>query len=188
VDVRTFIAIELPTELKKHIYDATKPLRDVARGVKWVEEENLHITLKFLGSTPETLLPEMERSMKSSLQSHRSFDMSFAGVGAFPGGKRPPRVVWVGVQAPDEVRAIQRDIEAAMVALDFEADDRPYSPHLTIGRVKQPPRGGLLRREMESMGKTVFGEMRLSGISLMKSTLRPSGAVYERLFNISLSG
>jgi len=187
MDVRTFIAIELPSDLKQHIHEATKPLRDVARDVKWVEAENLHITLKFLGATPEALLPEVEQSLKSAMQGHRAFDMSFIGVGAFPSGKRPPRVVWVGVNAPDEILSIQHDVESAVVALDFEPDDRPYSPHLTIGRVKQPPKGWLLRREMESLGETTFGKIHVAGISLMKSTLRPSGAVYERLFNFTLS-
>jgi len=187
MDLRTFIAIELSDDLKRHIYDSTKPLRDVARDVKWVEAPNLHITLKFLGKTPEALVPQIKVSLEQALQGHRAFDMSFAGVGSFPKGKRPPRVVWVGVQAPDEILAIQRDVESAMVALDFEADERAFSPHLTIGRVKQPPRGGLLSREIDSLSETAFGKVRVGGISLMKSTLRPSGAVYERLFSIALS-
>jgi 2'-5' RNA ligase len=187
MDLRTFIAIELPSGLRQRIHDSTKPLRDVARDVKWVDAANLHITLKFLGRTPESLIPKLEEMLNRAVQGYQAFDMSFAGVGSFPSGKRPPRVVWVGVEAPQEISAIHRDVESAMVTMDFEADNRPFSPHLTIGRVKHPPRGGLLRREMESMGGAVFGDMKVNGISLMKSTLKPSGAVYERLFFIPLA-
>jgi 2'-5' RNA ligase len=189
MDLRTFIAIELPGDLREHIYARTSGLRSVARSVKWVPAENLHITLKFLGNMPETLLPEIEKAIREAVTSLSAFEMVFTGAGAFPESpKKPPRVVWVGVEAPDVLYEVQRGVEAAMAPLGFEPETRPYSPHLTIGRVRQPPRGGLLRREMETLEGEKFGKVLVGEVALMKSTLHPAGARYERLFSFPLGG
>jgi len=185
-DLRAFVAIELPEDLKEHIYSRTRSLREVARSVKWVPAENLHITLKFLGSTEAKLLPAIEEALRTAAAGHGAFEMAFAGAGAFPGVQRP-RVVWAGVEVPEGLAGLQRDVESALVPLGFEPEDRPFSPHLTLGRVKQPLRGGVLGREIGALEGESFGSFRVEGVSLMKSTLSPAGARYERLFSVPLS-
>ncbi len=189
MNLRTFIAIELPPELKENIFSRTDSLREVARSVKWVAADNLHITLKFLGNTPEEQLPEIEKAVRGAVSMHQAFDMVFTGAGAFPeSSRKPPRVIWVGVEAPETLFKIQSSVDTAMAALGYEPESRSYSPHLTIGRVKQPPRGGLLRREIDALEKEPFGSVHVQEISMMKSTLHPAGARYDRIFSVSLGG
>jgi 2'-5' RNA ligase len=106
--------------------------------------------------------------------------MRLKGAGVFPDRKRP-RVVWVGLEDSDELVSIQRDVEEAMAGVGFEPEGRAYSPHLTIGRLKSPRRRDILLRELDSLVGVEFGRMEVAEISLMQSTLKPSGAEYSRL-------
>lgn len=187
MDLRCFIAIELPHELKESIHGLTGGLRSSGARAKWVPAENLHITLKFLGNTPEEMIKEVREGIARASAGHYAFDLVFRGAGAFPDIRRP-RVVWVGVEDSGALSALQKDMEEAMSALGFTPDGRDYSPHLTIGRIKSP--GGLmpLSGELEALGDTDFGSARISGVSLMRSKLGPAGARYERLHGVSLGG
>jgi 2'-5' RNA ligase len=187
MDLRCFIAIELPPELKESIHGLTGGLRSSGARAKWVLAENLHLTLKFLGNTPEEMIDEVKEGMARASAGHDAVTLVFRGAGAFPDIRRP-RVVWVGVEDSGVLSALQRDMEEAMAALGFAPDGRDYSPHLTIGRIKS--QGGLmrLRGELEALGDTVFGTARVSGVSLMKSELGPAGARYERLLGVGLAG
>lgn len=187
MDLRCFIAIELPPELKDTIHGLTGGLRASGARVKWVPAENLHLTLKFLGNTPEETVPDIRDRLAGVSALHPAFTLEFRGAGAFP-DLRWPRVVWAGVLDSDALLGLQRDVEEAMGELGFAPEGKAYSPHLTLGRVKSP--GGLagLRGELAALGDTVFGSVRVGEVSLMKSELGPSGARHERLFGVALSG
>jgi 2'-5' RNA ligase len=180
VSIRCFVAVELPDGLKREISSRTEGLRKCGADAKWIRAENLHLTLKFLGNTSEDKLPDIKEALLKAVQGHKSFEMRLKGAGVFPDRKRP-RVVWVGLEDSDELVSIQRDVEEAMAGVGFEPEGRAYSPHLTIGRLKSPRRRDILLRELDSLVGVEFGWVDVEQISLMQSTLKPSGAEYSRL-------
>jgi 2'-5' RNA ligase len=185
MDLRCFISIELPEALKGEIASLTEDLRDAGADARWIKAENLHLTLKFLGNIPEETLPGIEESLKKAVRTHMRFKLRFSGAGVFPGRKRP-RVVWIGIQDSDRLVGLQQDVESSMAELGFEAEGRPYSPHLTLGRLKSPRRRDVLLEELDVLSEEEFGEVEVTEVALMRSTLRPTGAEYSRLCGIPL--
>jgi 2'-5' RNA ligase len=185
--VRCFIAIELPGEIKAKLGELTSVLRKTGADVKWVQESNHHLTLKFLGATDEELIPAIREALERNLSLLPPFYIKISGVGHFPGG-RHPRVVWVGIGNSEALSALQRDIEAEMTKLGYPAEERPFSPHLTLGRVKSPRGTRELLGRLEEFRQTEVGELEVKGVSLMKSELRPAGAEYSPLAQILFGG
>ncbi len=181
MSVRCFIAIELPPALKEEIAIRTEKVRRSGADARWVRADNLHLTLKFLGSVPEESLEEIKSALAGAARSHEGFRLRFRGAGVFPGRSRP-RVVWIDVEDSGRLLALQKDIEEAMAALGYEAEDRPFSEHLTIGRLKSPKRRDILLRELDALAVEDFGELEVAEVALMRSTLRPGGAEYSKLF------
>jgi 2'-5' RNA ligase len=192
--IRSFIAINLsPGQLTDGISAALASLKSGGAAVKWVRAENLHLTIKFLGGVDEgLLLGEIGESLKAAALRRGSFKLTFKGVGCFPDVRRP-RVVWVGVDAPDEFFGLHADIEAAMEALGFKREGREFSPHLTLGRVRAEvrpaARGGAsaggkfvtrsggdfgeLGRAIAGLSERVFGSLDVESFALMRSDLSP---------------
>jgi 2'-5' RNA ligase len=185
MSLRCFIAIELPDALKGEIASRTEGARNCGADAKWVKTENLHLTLKFLGNTSEELMPDIKDALAGAVAGHKSFAIRFKGAGVFPDRKRP-RVIWVGIEDSGSLVALQKEVEEAMAAQGFEVEGRAYSPHLTIGRLKSPRRRDLLLKELDTLGGEEFGSIEVTEISMMKSTLKPSGAEYSRLFSVPL--
>lgn len=185
MSIRCFIAIELPSALKEEIAARTEKVRNSGADARWVRADNLHLTLKFLGSTPEEMLPEIKEALAGVAKRHGVFRLRFKGAGVFPSRKRP-RVVWIGVEDSDRLVTIQMEVEAAMAALGYEAENRPYSPHLTIGRLKSPRRREVLLKELDALSGEEFGEHGVAEVALMRSTLKPGGAEYSKLFGAPL--
>lgn len=189
--VRTFVAIELTPQLLRRLGALQDRLRqDVPAGlVRWVRPEGIHLTLKFLGEVPAGRVDEIATAMRDACAGHKPFSFSIAGLGCFPGFRRP-RVIWVGVDEPGGVlNALQRDVEEAMQGLGFAPERRPFSPHLTLGRVKgRAPAAVRALGEYVARAEVKVGEMKASEVSLMRSDLRPGGAVYTRLAVAPLGG
>jgi 2'-5' RNA ligase len=185
MDLRCFIAIELSESLKKNIDARTKSLRETDADVKWVPWENLHLTMKFLGKTPEKLVPDIKERLLKAVSPHEKFHIRFYGAGVFPDIRRP-RVVWIGILDSDRLIRLQQDIEASMVALGYDTESRPYTPHLTIGRLRSPKGKDALLRELEKFKEVGFDDMEVRSVSVMKSELKPTGARYFRLCDIPL--
>ncbi len=182
--VRTFVAIELSPQLLRRLRALQDRLRqDVPAGVvRWVRPEGIHLTLKFLGDVPTARVEEIATAMCDACVGHVPFTFAVAGLGCFPNLRRP-RVIWVGVDEPTgTLAALQRDVEGAMQRLGFAPERRPFRPHLTLGRVKG---GGadVVRALGEYVARATVnvGQMEASEVSLMRSDLRPGGAVYTRL-------
>jgi 2'-5' RNA ligase len=186
MDLRCFIAIELPEALRREIGARTEGLRSTDADVRWVPQENLHLTLKFLGRVPEELLPEINSSLTEAMGSHRRLSLRFSGAGVFPSVRRP-RVVWIGVVDSDRLTALQQDVEGAMEALGFESEHRPFSPHLTLGRLRSQRGSAALLRELDAIKDAAFDDVEVEDIAVMKSELKPTGAKYHRLFGIPLA-
>src|SRR5690349_12066884 len=135
--LRTFIAIEIPEEIKKEIAGQTAGLRRlVGKSVRWVTPENIHLTLKFLGEISSSNIDLLAQTLKIEAGGHAAFDITVGNVGAFPSPRRA-RVLWIGLDAPPALSRLQHNIEAVTARLGYPADDKPFSAHLTVGRVRE---------------------------------------------------
>lgn len=185
--VRSFIAIHLNEAVRKAVGSEVERLKLLARSVSWVPAQNLHLTLKFLGE----LQPEAQEAVKEGLiegvSGAEPFTLAFHGLGAFPGLARP-RIIWVGVaQGGRECQALQASVEAALARRRLPQEARPYTPHLTIGRVRDPRGLTALQQAIAQDAQKEFGSQSVSSISLMRSDLHPAGARYTELYTVSFS-
>lgn len=188
--LRAFIAVEIPAGIHQAIEKKIAPIQAALNAslVRWVPAENVHLTLKFMGDVSPANLEMLEQMLNVEVSHHQAFELGFGGLGAFPNPKRP-RVIWIGIQAPAELGALQHGIEAATATLGYPDEQRSFSPHLTIGRVKQNVgsvgmqkiRSALEETKVDSLGTT-----QVSAVHLFKSDLKPSGAEYTRLFSVPL--
>ena len=188
--LRAFIAVELPPEIHQAIQKETAPLRSAipASLVRWVPSSNMHLTLKFLGDISPANVELLTQMLGVEASQHPFFEIQFGGLGVFPNPKRP-RVIWIGIQAPGELDALQHGIEAAAAKLGYPAEARPFSPHLTVGRVKQNISSTdiqKIRTALEGTKVGSLGSAQVSAIRLFKSDLKPTGAVYTQLFSAPL--
>ena len=186
---RSFIAIELAPDIRirmSQVIDRLKRL--VGSSVRWVPPENIHITLKFLGDVASSNIDLICSVLKSEALHHRGFDASFSGLGAFPSPNRP-RVLWVGIQAPTALAALYHGVDKATTQLGYAGEDRPFSPHLTIGRVSQHATSqdlGLITHALETVAVDNLGTQPINAINLYRSDLSPQGAHYTVLCQIAL--
>ena len=189
--IRTFIAIELDESVKDGLAKLQERLKGKAPqgSVRWGRPEGIHLTLKFLGDVPADQIEEITRALQKSCQGFASFSLSCGGLGCFPNLKRP-RVVWVGIQEETGTLAqLQKAIEENVAPLGYPTEKRKFSPHLTLGRVQKRVGSGDLRRLGELVGASetgTLGQMEVRSVNLMRSDLRPSGAVYTRLAEMEL--
>jgi 2'-5' RNA ligase len=190
--LRLFIAVELPASLQAGIGQLQDKLaRDALPDVvRWVDPASIHLTLKFLGDVPAPQRPDIEREMAQAA-AHAPFDLTARGLGCFPNFKQP-RVVWVGMDGNlDALHALRDTVERTIAPLGYPTEKRKFSPHLTLGRVKKHAGKRDVQRlgeQLEPVDPGTLGELTVTGISLMRSQLRPSGAVYTQLSHVSLEG
>jgi len=158
----------------------------VARDVAWVAPGNLHLTLKFLGAVPEERIDAIVAALTRSGLDLRPFEARLHGLGAFPSATRP-RIVWAGVtEGAPEMVELARRVDTALAELGFAREERPFSPHVTLGRVRRPGRDPVLTEALGSATAREFGRMRVPGAALMRSELGPRGARYTELASVTL--
>ena len=179
--MRLFLAVELEPELRRALREATAPLRKIAPDATWVAEDRLHLTIKFLGEQPETLLASLTETIGRIGQRHWPVSMRLRGVGAFPSLRRP-RVVWIGIEPNPKLELLQHDVEEGCATLGVEVDGRPFRPHLTIGRIRGTE-GHESLRELARLAREIRfrGDSVVTAIDVMQSTLTSDGPRYERL-------
>ena len=188
--LRSFIAIEIPADLQDAMDKSTARLKKaLARPlVRWVPPHNVHLTLKFLGDVSPANLELLAQALKVEAEQHASFSLSIGGLGAFPNSRRP-RVIWIGIEAPAALPTLQRGIEAAAARLGYAPETRPFSPHLTIGRVNQNASASEVQQIRAALGQTrvgALGAVTVEAVHIFKSDLQPSGAVYTHLYHAAL--
>ena len=187
--LRSFIAVEIPLEIREAIGRVAAPLqKGIGSVVRWVPTENLHLTLKFLGDVSPANVEMLSQMLRAEADLFTCFDMDLSGIGSFPNLKRP-RVIFIGIQAPPMLEALQRGIESASRRLGYESEERGFSPHLTIGRVKQnvtATEQQSIRRALEETRIDSLGSARVDSVHLYKSDLKPTGSVYTRLYSAPL--
>jgi RNA 2',3'-cyclic 3'-phosphodiesterase len=187
--LRTFIALEIPPELQQLIHKETAHLRNrIGTLVRWVPPGNMHLTLKFLGNISPTNVDIVTQMMRAEADACQPFVMQVGGLASFPSPKRP-RVIYIGLQAPAELETLQHGIESATTRLGYESEERGFSPHLTIGRVRQNISASdqqQIRRALEETQIDSLGTARVDSVQLYNSDLKPTGSVYTRLFSAPL--
>jgi 2'-5' RNA ligase len=188
--IRAFIAIELSAEIRSKLDQVIGHLRNDldSSTIRWVPAENIHLTLKFLGDVSITNLEILKKILQGEVARFSTFEISVGDLGAFPSIKRP-RVIWVKVQAPADLNQLQRSIEDGTTRLGYAREERSFSPHLTLGRVSRNADSRQAGRVGDTLALTqvgFLGAMRVREVHLFRSDLRPSGAVYSRLFSAGL--
>jgi RNA 2',3'-cyclic 3'-phosphodiesterase len=187
--LRAFIAVEIPAEIQQKIHRETSILhKAVDTLVRWVPPQNMHLTLKFLGDVSPNSIEFIKQMLRTEAENIPCFDIHLAGLGAFPNLKRP-RVLYVGIQAPAALDVMARGIESASRRLGYEPEERPFSAHLTLGRVKQNVNASeqqQIRRAIEGTQVDLPGTARVDSVHLYKSDLNPGGSVYTRLYSAPL--
>ena len=187
--MRTFIAIALPPEVKETLGKLQDELKTAQADVKWVEPENIHLTLKFLGEIDEEQLQELSVILDGIGQKTKSFTLELAGIGAFP-KIQFPRVIWVGAtKGNEEAAKIAQVIEDESSKVGIPKEDRAFSSHITLGRVRSPLHlAQLTQRLMQLLqGEQIkCAPFTVRSVTLFKSALSPAEPRYERLKEVSL--
>ena len=189
--VRAFIAVEISPLVRNETRKTLRPVMEAYPNVKWVEEENFHVTLKFLGTVPTVDLHRVVAAVERGCRKFEQFDLVFEGVGAFP-NPDAPRSIWIGVrEGTREIRELARRIEAELAELGYPPENREFTPHLTVGRARQKDRetgfeGGLGRMIFER-SNVFFGASPVDAVLVYSSELERGGPKYDVLAEIPLS-
>lgn len=184
--IRTFVAIELPPDIRDALQRIINRLKSSAGEVRWVKADLIHLTLKFLGDVEEGRIPDIAGCIERCVSGFSSFPLAVRGLGAFP-GESSPQVIWIA--AADEtgsLAGLQRSIEAGLAHVGFAKEKRPFSPHLTLGRLRSPRGKEAARRGLAELQQADCGSFRADGVSLIKSDLTPNGPIYTVLQSFSL--
>ena len=181
--MRLFVAVKIPDEVRQsleHFCREIKASTALPKKVKWARPENLHLTLKFFGEIEESRLEELLTALSRSMGNREPFSATARGIGVFP-ENAPPRVLWAGVDDPEEgLKKLAGSIEQETVLAGFPPSDKPFSAHLTLARFPTVPGAGI-KDEVLKRENSVFGEIRVRAVSLIQSRLEASGPVYADL-------
>lgn len=189
-NIRCFIAIDFCQNTLHQIKSVQNHLlKDGFQEIRWMKAESLHITLKFLGDTTVGKISELTNKMDEVCVMTKFFELSFEKLGVFPGWTNP-RILWLGFERSAQLHTLAEKIETACNEVGFEAEKRPFSPHLTIGRFNRDfplDKTALLREKCGQLHLSIPKE-KVTNVQLYRSILKPSGAEYSRLHTSPLNG
>ena len=187
-NIRTFIAVEVSPTIRTRLVAVQQDLAAVAQDVKWVEPENLHVTLKFLGQVDEREVHTVCRLAQEAVSGCEPFQMTVAGVGAFPTAQRP-RVIWAGVtEGGPELIQIHGGLEQALRAEGYPREDRPYTPHITLGRFRHITPNPQLAAALDEHAAWDGGQTLVRELLVMASQLSSDGPHYAVMGRCRLDG
>ena len=173
------MALNLPDGVRRALWAAAAPLRELGLPLKWAPPEGIHVTLKFLGEVPDAREPELRAALGRAAGGGRALSLVVRGFGAFPALERP-RVIWAGLEPDRALALLQRRVEQEFVPLGFPSESRPFRAHMTLGRAARGARPPRCDRLEESLIALRYQEATLIGaVDLMQSVLQPAGAVYQ---------
>ncbi|MFO0582859.1 MAG: RNA 2',3'-cyclic phosphodiesterase [Anaeromyxobacter sp.] len=180
---RLFVALRPPPAVLDAAVARVEALRDAAgpaaADVRWVAAPNLHVTLRFLGAVPDPRVPDVEAAVRSAAATARGFTLALGGAGAFPSARRP-RVLWLGVGGEvAALEALAADLGGRLAPLGFPPEARPFSPHLTVGRARNPLGAPRLAGALAGAGGAAAAPWAVGALSLVESQLSPAGPRYE---------
>jgi 2'-5' RNA ligase len=185
--MRSFIAIEITDDIRQALTDFQQELRKTRAQVRWVRPETMHLTLAFLGEVPEPGLDSIRTAIELSTEGVSPLHLDVAGAGTF-GSRRSPRVVWAGLGGDVEgLQTVYAKLAEALRAAGFETEDRPFSPHITLGRIRGKRNLDAMLKRIDAAADRSFGTIEATAITLFKSELRPDGAVHSVVYKRSMS-
>lgn len=187
--LRLFIAIELSVQIQQALTELIEQLKQKSGHlVKWVQPQQLHLTLKFLGDTPQGMLPRLNAQLGTVAAGTVGFELTAKSCGVFPTPNRA-RVLWAGISCPPELTQLQKEIDAQLLGLGFAMEGRAFSPHLTLGRVSDSAEGQKVKavvQELLNHAEDDFGSVAIQKFTLFQSTLTPAGPIYTPLQRYAL--
>lgn len=184
--VRAFLAIPLPQQLKDAVKTLQRNLRTQIPDARWVRPENLHLTLHFFGDVEQETLEKIKVSVLSVKGCKRPFPVEVKGLGAFPNWHRP-RILWLGLEPKDQLRQLHENCREQLQQAGLVTESRPYSPHLTIGRLRQgKPCLTDLNELSASIGGELVGRFSVDRLILFESRLHSDGAEHIPLLTVNL--
>ncbi len=183
--MRCFIAIELSHEIKSALRSIQDEFKKCGADVRWVHPDNIHLTLKFIGSAREEDTQKIISLMTDACKKYQTFTLEIKGTGIFP-NINSPRVLWVGAEGDGILKGLQKDIEHGMGEIGFEPEDRKFTAHLTLGRFRSLTGKENLLKQIKLHENYSFGTIDIKSLSLMKSELHPSGSRYTKLAEVLL--
>lgn len=181
--MRSFLAIEIPDDIKKYLKTLIKSMNQYIDGVRWVNEAGQHITLKFFGEIEDKMAWKIKESILYIEEKHGPFTVTIGGIDAFSDRKKARVIVLMLENGVDNIKNIYNDIEESIFALGIEKEKRPFTPHITLGRRKMP--APLPDKAIKDIEKISFVA---GSVVLFKSTLRPEGALYTSVWELKLRG
>lgn len=175
--VRAFLAIDLDDDLKPKINKIIKEFKEIDTKIKYVELANLHLTLKFFGDIDTNGLDLINKAIANVVSEFKPFTIKISGCGAFPNNNRI-KVIWVGIEDDTILKDLHDKLDKEFSKIGFDKDKK-FSTHLTIGRMKSGKNKNQVKSTIEKFSDFEIGEMEVTNISFKKSTLTPSGPIYE---------
>lgn len=184
--IRSFIAIEIDEQNKQKISSLIAQLKKSDTHIKWITENQMHLTLKFLGNINETDVEKISNSLKFVAKTFSAFTIQFSRIGAFPNIDRP-RVIWLGIdKGSGDLKLLNAKIENELEKLGFKKEKREYTAHLTLGRVKSLKNIQNLTKLINEIKPNLEDELKINKLILFQSTLTPKGALYTPLSQYSI--
>lgn len=183
--IRAFVGVRIDPKMTQKISEVQSQLKRSLTGIRWVVQENLHFTLKFLGAVEEEKITSIIKAVGRVVRPAQPFSLTAGGIGVFP-DIRKPRVLWVGLEAQG-LQTLSQEVEAALEPLGFAPEKRGFQPHLTIGRWRNfTAKAQRLKEEIDHWKDQDFGQSRVEEVVIFQSILKPNGAVYSPLQIITL--
>lgn len=180
--IRAFLAVRVAAEIEARLADLKRRLAAIQAAVRWVRDDGLHVTVKFLGAIEPGALDAMRGSLEAELAPFAAFDAEITGLGVFPSLRRP-RVVWAGLGAAPAAELAER-VQRVAAPFGFPPEARPFHGHITLGRVSAPSGWPRLEAELQAHWSDEFGSCAIAELIAYRSDLRRGGAVYTKLWTI----
>jgi RNA 2',3'-cyclic 3'-phosphodiesterase len=189
VGIRSFLAFELPTQIRQVLLRVYEEAKRASLDVKWVRPEGIHLTVVFMGDVREADIPSLIEVMGDVTPPYRPFSMALRGMGCFP-NTRNPRVIWLGVESDLERMArLRDDLQEKLLPFGIPAEKRDFRPHLTLGRFRKPGKEPAALKELLSKHRGLTSPAcSLNELTLFRSDLKPGGAVYTKMKSWALTG
>ena len=180
--IRSFLAFELPGEIREQIRAISKELTKIILPVRWVKVDNIHLTILFLGSVDEDTIGDIKEKVNVAVKEFSAFKTKLNAVGAFPHWKRP-RVIWIGLNGDiGRLSNLRNELQEELKVLGFIPEKRPFRPHLTLGRFKGPiDRDEDMKWILDRYRDINSDLYQLNELILYKSDLKPDGPVYTKM-------
>jgi len=183
--MRTFVAIDIPGEIRERIQELIATLRQAPANVRWTRPEGMHITLKFLGEVPTEKVDRVKLALQS-LETAEPVAITIAGAGFFP-NERAPRVLWLGIEAGPELGKLAASVDGSLLSLGIPKEDRPFSPHLTLGRFRDRAGAAPLRNLLKQQETLAMGSFSAAEFFFYESRLSSGGSIYKRIARYPLA-